>query len=96
MLSEEEFRELAHLARLDGDDPSLRGLRDDVGQILDFVEKVKEVDTASAGDFTAAHETRNVTRPDEGRTGLDINALAELAPEWEAGHFVVPRVIDAE
>lgn len=96
MLSESEFKELAHLARLDGDDPSLKGLRDGFNQIVDFVEKINEIDTSGVEDFVAAHETRNVTRPDEGRPALEGRALAELAPAWEADHFVVPQVIDAE
>ncbi len=96
MLSAEEFKSLAHLARLDGNDPSLQGLRGDLNRIVDFVEKIKELDTGGADQVPAAHETRNVTRADEPGQGLDPRTLAELAPKWDAGHFVVPRVIDAE
>jgi len=96
MLSEEEFKELALLARLDPMDKDLAGLRNDFNKILDFVEKIQEVDLASVDEVKTANENTNITREDvagELFTALEINSFA---PEWEAGHFVVPGAIESE
>ena len=96
MLSEEEFQNLAKLARLDPADESLQGLRADFNRILDYVNKIQEIDTSSVSDAYSKKETRNITRPDEPVEPFAPAEIAAFAPQWEAGHFVVPAVIDAE
>ncbi|MDH5654552.1 MAG: Asp-tRNA(Asn)/Glu-tRNA(Gln) amidotransferase subunit GatC [Spirochaetia bacterium] len=96
MISENEFKELALLARLDPDDRDLAGLRDDFNKILDFVEKIKEVNLSSAGEIRTMNENLNIMRPDKPGELLDTHEISSFAPEWEAGHFVVPGAIDSE
>ena len=93
MLSEDEFRALARLARLDPDDESLSGLRDDFNKILDYVEKIKELDTGAVEEYYTAIDTRNVVREDEREETLPLPEIEKMSPEWDSGHFVVPRVI---
>lgn len=94
MLSEEEFKNLAHLARLDPEDKSLAGLRDDFNKILNYVEKIKELNVESAGEYFTSVDLENVVRPDEAKSELTPADLNKMAPEWESGYFVVPRVIE--
>ncbi len=96
MISENEFRDLAMLARLDPDDKSLSNLREDFNKILDFVARIQELHEESASEFHPPNETKNVTRPDEAWKMPELSKIADLAPEWEAGHFVVPGVLDQE
>ena len=96
MLSEKEFKELALLARLDPEDKDLVGLRDDFNKILDFVEKISEVDLTSADDVMMVNENVNVVRSDTPGEVLSAREINSFAPEWEAGHFVVPGAIDSE
>jgi len=94
MLSEKEFSNLAFLARLDPADPGLQGLRADFNKILDAVKRIEELDLTGAeatGDIGAA-----IARKDEPRSELSPREIASFAPEWEAGHFVVPGVIQSE
>lgn len=96
MISEEEFKELAMLSRLDPEDKDLKGLRGDFNKILDFVDKINEIDTSSSADITTPNETLNVTRADEPQKTLESHVISSFAPEWEAGHFVVPGAIESE
>ena len=96
MLSEKEFKNLAFLARLDPEDESLLGLRDNFNQILEFVEKIQTLEIKELDEFYTSMDIHNVMREDAAKKTLDGSQIAEIAPEWEAGHFVVPRVIDAE
>ncbi|MCB1325075.1 MAG: Asp-tRNA(Asn)/Glu-tRNA(Gln) amidotransferase subunit GatC [Spirochaetales bacterium] len=96
MLSDAEFRDLAFLARLDPDDPGLQGIRPDFNRILDYVRKISELDTSAVSEGATRYETRNITRPDSPRPPADARLIARMAPQWEAGHFVVPGVIESE
>ena len=97
MISEEEFSSLARLARLDPEDESLSGLRGDFNQILDFVNSIQEVHEAGSGsEIHADNEITNVTRTDRSESPLGLDTLSDFAPDWEAGHFVVPGVLDQE
>ena len=89
MLSEEQFSSLAFLARLDPEDAGLKGLRMDFNKILDAVKTIEELDLHGAEGTSVPGPA--VTRPDE-----PVGELSKFAPEWEAGHFVVPGVIQSE
>ncbi|MCB1322040.1 MAG: Asp-tRNA(Asn)/Glu-tRNA(Gln) amidotransferase subunit GatC [Leptospiraceae bacterium] len=96
MLSEKEFKQLAHLARLDPEDESLAGLRDDFNRILEYVDRIQSVDTSGVDDRYSVNETINVYRSDEPMPTLESDEIGRFAPQWEAGHFVVPGVIESE
>jgi len=96
MLSEEEFQELARLARLDPDDPGLHGMRTEFNKILDYVNHIGEVETSEVAEGLSADDTRNVTRADVPQSPLELRRIGQFAARWEAGHFVVPGVIESE
>ncbi|HMW59429.1 MAG TPA: Asp-tRNA(Asn)/Glu-tRNA(Gln) amidotransferase subunit GatC [Leptospiraceae bacterium] len=94
MLSEEQFSSLAFLARLDPEDAGLKGLRMDFNKILDAVKTIEELDLHGAEGTSVPGPA--VTRPDEPVGELSPREISKFAPEWEAGHFVVPGVIQSE
>lgn len=96
MLSEEEFKQLALLARLDPEDASLAGLRNDFNKILDFVNKIQEIEMGEEDDLPVPNESKNVVRRDEPKDVVGPDKISSFAPSWEAGHFVVPGVLDQE
>lgn len=95
-MTDEEFRELCMLARLDPEDESLRNLRQDFTRIVEYVHHIGDLDTSAVKDEYAAEDTMNVTRKDEGIAALGPQKVARFAPDWESGHFVVPGVIESE
>ncbi len=96
MLSETEFQNLAKLARLDPSDKSLAALRNDFNKILDFVNTISQAKASVNEDYHPANLTMNHTRPDQAEQPLSLKTMSEMAPKWEAGHFVVPGVLTEE
>lgn len=96
MISENDFKNLAKLSRLDPEDKSLQGLMDDFNKILDAVEQIGQLHDSEALDHRPANENTNITRPDSPQKAFDTHVIGNFAPEWEAGHFVVPGVLDQE
>lgn len=92
----EEVQKIAHLSKLNLEGGELENLTRDFNQILDFVAQIEEVDVqdASAFDHVLGHE--NVRRPDKPEPSLPVEEVKNIAPDYEAGYIVVPRVIDAE
>ncbi len=96
MLTDDEFQNLARLARLDPADASLANIRDDFNNILDYVNQINAVDTSSVDASYSKSETRNAVRADDTGEVLTPRIIGTFAPQWEAGHFVVPGVLDSE
>ena len=94
MLTEQDYKDLVRLARLDCEDKSLVGMLDEFNKILDHVEKIRELNTDSAQDYYTAIDTRNVMRDDRAGATLKPEEISKIAPRWEQDHFVIPRVIE--
>ncbi len=89
----EEVRRVAALAHLDLDAASSERLRSNLDQILDYVEKLNEVDTSSVEPALAVTEQFESFREDREEPGLPAEEALANAPESGDGHFKVPRVI---
>jgi len=96
-VSASQVRHVAALARLSWDERSAPKLVDELNEILAYISKLSELDTAQVPPTSHALDLReNVLREDEPRTGLtQAEALAD-APDTEAGMFRVPRVVGGQ
>ncbi len=100
MLSEQEYQQLCFLARLDAGDEALVKARESFNTILNYVNTIQDIDlktkqTSQKSDMYPNHDC--VQRPDKpGKTELSCHTISAIAPQWEAGHFVVPGVIPSE
>ena len=98
MLSEEEYRQLAFLARLDPDDATLRKAHTEFNTILEYVNKIQKLEPQALPqkqERTGKHSSP--LREDiERKSELSYQTIADFAPQWEAGHFTVPRVIESQ
>jgi len=92
----EEFKELCFLARLDPNDESLVHLEKDFQKILEYVKQIEEIDTSTIKEDYTEEDTLNIFREDIPEGTLPLEKIAQNAPEWESGHFVVPGVIEQE
>ncbi len=94
MISREEVKALADLARLELPDSEVDKLRQDLGAVLDYVAKLK----VEATDLEPKPETlsgaRNTLRPDASphESGIYTDALLKAAPETRDGYFVVKPI----
>jgi len=69
-------------------------MAEEMSQILDYVEKLDELDTSGVPPMSHVLDVTNVYRDDEIEERIDQDQALEPAPEAEQGYFVVPRVVD--
>jgi aspartyl-tRNA(Asn)/glutamyl-tRNA(Gln) amidotransferase subunit C len=93
-LSPEEVRRVARLARLDISPEEAERTRDQLNGILQFIEQLQAVDTSGVAPMAHAMDVVQRLRPDR-VTETDRRAdFQAVAPETEAGLYLVPKVIE--
>ena len=92
MISEEEVRHVANLARLGLTDEEVTKMREQLGAILDSIEKIQELDLEGVPPTANPLNLTNVFRPDEPRGELTPEEALSPAPEPIDGLFAVPRI----
>lgn len=85
---------VAHLARLKLTPEEETQLGAQLGNILGYIEKLKEVDVTGVEPTAHAFPLVNVFRPDEPRPGLSTEEALRNAPKRANGLFVVPKVVE--
>lgn len=93
-ISQNEVRHVAKLARLQVDDALCEKLAEQIGQILEYVETLNEVDTTGVTPTSHAIELTNAFREDELAGHLERKKALANAPEKADGAFSVPKVIE--
>ena len=93
MISEEEVRHVANLARLGLTDEEVERMGEQLGAILNYMEQIGELDLEEVPPTANAMDLTNVLRPDEPGAELPREAALSPAPEEPVdGLFVVPRI----
>jgi aspartyl-tRNA(Asn)/glutamyl-tRNA(Gln) amidotransferase subunit C len=92
MISEEQVRHVANLARLGLTDEEVKRMGEQLGAILDSIENIQELDLADVPPTANPLSLTNVFRPDEPRAELTREEALSPAPEPVDGHFAVPRI----
>lgn len=64
-----------------------------IGRILQFIEKLNELDTTDVQPTAHILPVRNVTRPDEAKPSKDRGIYLAIAPDHDNVFFKVPAVI---
>jgi aspartyl-tRNA(Asn)/glutamyl-tRNA(Gln) amidotransferase subunit C len=85
---------VAHLARLKLSPDEEQKLGAQLGDILGYIEKLKEVDVRGVEPTAHPFPLVNVTRPDEARASLPHDEALRNAPQQSAGLFVVPKIVE--
>jgi len=89
-----DVKYIAHLARLELSADEEKQLAGQLGQILGYVEKLKEVDVTNVEPTAHAVPMVNVTRPDKIRPSLPKEEALRNAPQQSDGLFVVPKILE--
>lgn len=90
----ETLKKIAGLARLKVEEREAEGFLNDFNKVLDYVDQVKALDTSSIQDDEIYFNHENFTRKDEVENTLTREELSAIAPEYENGYIVVPKVIE--
>ena len=94
MASEIDVKYVAHLARLCLSAEEEQKIGAQLGQILTYIEKLKEVEVAGVEPTAHAFPLVNVTRPDEVRASLSNQDALRNAPAQANGLFIVPKILE--
>jgi len=88
-----ELEKLKMLARLSIADEELQMLQKDLGAILEYISKIREVRTDVGALLMDEH--RNVFREDEGphETGIYTKILLQEAPNHEGSYVKVKKIL---
>jgi len=92
-ITKDEVLYVADLARLDLDETAIEKFAGQIDTILDYVDKLNEVDTGAIRPTSHAISLTNAFREDEPAKHLDREKALANAPEKEGGSFIVPKVV---
>ena len=92
MISEEQVRHVAGLARLGLTEEEIGEMGGQLDAILDSIEKIRELDLADTPPTANPLNLSNILRPDEPRPELPRETALAPAPDAEDGLFAVPRI----
>ncbi len=93
-LGSDEVKKIAHLARLEISDADVPEYAKNLSDILDFVEQMSSADTSDVIPMAHPLELPQRLRADEVTEESQRELFQSIAPQVEAGLFLVPKVIE--
>lgn len=91
-----DIRYVAKLARIALTDDEVKLYGEQLGNLLEHVDALGQLDTASVSATAQVVESRNVERDDTAGPSLDRETVLSMAPERQGAFFRVPRIIAEE
>ena len=92
-LSREDVKKVSLLARLQLSDDELDQMTDQLGQIVEYVEQLSELDTDDIEPMAHAVEVSNVFAEDVVRPSFDRDQMLAGAPKKDEECYRVPAVL---
>jgi aspartyl-tRNA(Asn)/glutamyl-tRNA(Gln) amidotransferase subunit C len=89
-----DVKYVAHLARLALSPEEEQKIGAQLGNILGYIEKLKEVDVTGVEPTAHAFPLVNVTRADEVRPSISNEDALRNAPAQANGLFIVPKIVE--
>jgi aspartyl-tRNA(Asn)/glutamyl-tRNA(Gln) amidotransferase subunit C len=93
-LTRDEVLHVARLARVGVTDADVAKFQQQLSQILDHFEALREIDTAGVPPTTHTLPLQNVDAPDEPRPSLPQETVLANAPLAQDGHLRVRAVLE--
>lgn len=85
---------IAHLARLEFNEKDAERIMKDLSEIVDWVEKLNEVNTDDVEPLTSMSHEVNAFREDEVKDQLAHERALRNAPKKDDDYFRVPKVLE--
>jgi aspartyl-tRNA(Asn)/glutamyl-tRNA(Gln) amidotransferase subunit C len=95
-ITRDDVLHVAALAQLELNEEEIARLTEQLGDILEAVGKVSELDLSDVPPTSHPLSVVNVLRPDESRPSLALEDVFANAPERDGDHFRVPPTGVAE
>ena len=93
-LTKQEVEHIARLARLELTDEQQEHYRGQLSAILDYMAKLRTLDTTDVPPTAGGGLTQMPLRADEARASLPTDELLANAPDTEDDQFKIPPVFE--
>lgn len=95
IISDETIEYVSILAKLELSGEEKERAKSDMGRMLDYIDKLGELDTTDVEPMSHVFPVQNVFREDVVTNGNAREELLANAPEQKDGMFMVPRTFEA-
>ncbi|MBL0147073.1 MAG: Asp-tRNA(Asn)/Glu-tRNA(Gln) amidotransferase subunit GatC [Chitinophagaceae bacterium] len=92
-VTNEIVEKIAHLARLHVPDAEKEAVKNDLQQMIQFVDKLNELDTSGIQPLLHMSQNVNIIREDEVKGSITIREALQNANVNDGVFFKVPKVI---
>ena len=97
MITKEEIKKIASLAKINISDDELDEYSVQTSKILEYISTLNEVDTSKIDEFSnQLFNNKQSLRDDIAKDSLSRDEVVELAPDSDGVYFKVPKVIKEE
>lgn len=93
-ITDEIVDHIAHLARLEFEGEKKVAIRQDMERIINFMEKLQEVDTENIEPLIFMSEEVNCLREDKLQPMVSQEEALRNAPKKDSDYFRIPKVLD--
>jgi len=94
IIDKAKVEKIAHLARLEYDAEGQENVTKELNKILEWVDKLNELDTTNVQPLIHMSMEVNVLREDIAKETLTHAQALKNAPKKDSDYFRVPKVID--
>jgi aspartyl-tRNA(Asn)/glutamyl-tRNA(Gln) amidotransferase subunit C len=94
MITKKDVEYVAKLARIGFSQEEIEQFTKQLGAILEYIEKLNELDVSKVEPTSHVLPIKNVYREDIVKKSLPVDEVMNLAVEKEKNQFKVPKVIE--
>ena len=93
-IDKDTVKHIAKLARISLDEKKINSLSKDLSSIIEFIQKLNELNTEKTAPLTSIINASLRSRKDEVSDGKIRDQILKNSPEKNEEFFVVPKVIE--
>jgi aspartyl-tRNA(Asn)/glutamyl-tRNA(Gln) amidotransferase subunit C len=94
MIDDATIEYVGILAQLELDQTEKESAKNDMGRMLDYIDKINELNTDGVEPMSHVFPVHNVFREDVVENGDDRENILKNAPECKDGAFKVPKTVE--
>lgn len=94
IISDETIEYVGILAKLELSDDEKEQAKKDMGSMLDYIDKLNELDTSGVEPMSHVFPVNNVFREDVVTNQDTHDRILKNAPQGKDGSFIVPKTVD--
>jgi aspartyl-tRNA(Asn)/glutamyl-tRNA(Gln) amidotransferase subunit C len=95
-IDQSQVKKVAKLSRLELTDAEVVEFTEQLSAILEYVEKMNELDTTGVEPLAHCLPISNVFREDSVKESLGTEKTLANAPQRDGEYFKVPKIMDSE